>query len=328
VRALNPRISNPLANVDPERRNSVLLVAGISAVVLFALGLIAYGYYADRLAPQHDTVLIVGERTFDYSYLERRAKAELAYGRISLESTDSITLGIVQTLDLIEREELVRQAAAAAGISVSQKEIDDEMRLTLRTDPEASRERFAPILRDELLRIGLPFNEFEAIIEAQLLDNRLRDQMKAAVPAQADHADVRLIQLPSQEKADEAKRRLAAGDSPAAVAATMSVHASRSSAGELGWTPRGALPDKVDAVVFSQMGVSDVIPDESGWFIVETRGIEVRDLTDSGKAQVAEHSLTNLLARTRDAVGRDNKLTTGQLIRVGQALLQSRAARG
>jgi hypothetical protein len=201
----------------------VLLVGGIGAIVLFALGLVAYGYYADRVAPRGATVLVIGDRSFDYAYLEKRSQAALADGSITIGSSEDITLGVVQTLDKIEREELVRRAAAAAGISATQQEVDEEMRKRLRAPLEASREEFAPVLRQELLRLGLSVGEYEAIVEAEVLEEKLREQRREAVPAQLEHADLRLIQLPSEEKANEAKSRLEAGESAAAVAAGMSV---------------------------------------------------------------------------------------------------------
>ena len=322
ARAINPRF-NLLTEMDPERRNALALVAGIGAIVVLALGLVVYGYYTDRIAPAHGTVLTVGDRDFDVALLERRAKADFTEGKIKLDSDEVLAIGIRQTLFNIEREELVRQAALAGNVTVTAEEIDNAIKARLRVPVNSPRERFAAFLQSELLRLGLPLEEYLELTRATLLEDKLRAQFLTTVPLSGEHADLRLIQFLNREKAEEGKQRLAAGETPAAVAARLSVHASRSTAGEIGWTPRGALPNKVDEVAFSQpFGLSDIIEEPEGFFMVETRAKEVRDLSDNAKSQVAEHSLTNLLQQTRDQVGADTKLTVGQLTRVARAIVQ------
>jgi parvulin-like peptidyl-prolyl isomerase len=321
ARAVSPRINNPLVDLDPERRNAVFLIAGIGALILLSLGLIGYGYYTDRIAPKHETVLQVGDRSFDYSYLERRAVAATNEGKLKLDSSESITIGIYEVLARIEREEALRQAAAARGMTISREELENQIKERLKLSPETSRDVLAGNLRVELQRLDLPLAEYEDLVRAEIIDERLRKEFEAAIPAELEHADVRLIQLPTQEKADEAKQRLEKGESPAVVAGTMSIHATKGQAGELGFIARGSLPPKVDDAAFSQIGLSEMIQTPEGFFFVETKSREVREVTGSAKRQVAERSLTTLIETTREEVGADRRLTIRQITQIGRGLL-------
>jgi hypothetical protein len=173
----------PWSRIDPERRNGVLLVGGIVVVILFAIGLIAYGYYNDRIAPQHDTVIKVGDKGFDYSYVERRARAELVRGRLD---TRDLGNSLYNLRVRIQREQLVREASAALGISVTDAEIEERYRTKLNLTEESTREQFAARLKAELLSTGLSLDDYHAVTAVEVLERKLRAQFESEVPSQAE----------------------------------------------------------------------------------------------------------------------------------------------
>ncbi|MPZ50609.1 MAG: hypothetical protein GEU75_15145 [Dehalococcoidia bacterium] len=322
ARAVSPR-PNPLADLDPERRNAVLLVGGIGAVVLFALALIGYGYYTDRIAPNRTTVLEIGDRKFDYSFLERRVGAEYAEGNIQTTSSEVLAAGIIETLSLIDREETVRQAARKEGLVATQDEVDAAIKERLGLTAEATREAMAPRLRSQLLTLGLPLSEYEEIARAAVLEEKYRSRYADQVPAQADHVDLRIIQVGSKVTADSIKTRLDNGESFASIAAAESIHPSgRGTAGELGWVPRGSQIIPVEEAAWDHPGLSGPIETIQGFFIVENRGQETRDLTDTTKEAVARQSLTRFLESTREELGANPTLSPRQLQRIASSIVQ------
>ena len=320
-------MSAPWAGLDPERRTALLLYAGIGLIVAFALALAAYGYYTDRIAPRHDTVLTVGDRKFDFLFLERRTRAETRGLSFSADDLSRIIIGV---RDTIEREEVTRQTAAARGLTLTEAELEAGMRDLLNVSEEASRSRFADRLRTRLLSDGLSLEEFREIATAAALADKFRAEFDAALPAEIEHAAVRLLQVATQAEAFEIKDELAADGNLPGLAATRSIHVSRSSAGELGWVPRGSLPPGLEEVAFSQAfeTVSDIVEVDEGFFFLETTGLEVRPFDDDGRAQVNEQSLLDLLLASSDEIGVTRNLTVGQVRQIANSLIRSARSSG
>jgi len=315
ARALNGR-TYPWTDLDPERRNALLLYAGIGFVVALALVLIGYGYYTDRVAPGHETVLRVGSRAFDLNDLERRAKAEARQG---LSGQSDLSQIIGGALTKMEREEVLRQTGERRSLSLSEAELDASLRTRLQLTAEATREQLASRLRGELLRLGLSLGEFQAITRADAVETKLQAQSREAIPAEAEQVDLLLIQVGSQSQALEIRDLLGQGTTTFAVqAATKSIHSSRSSAGELGWIPREALPKEVAGAAFAlEAGAtSDIVEIKQGFFILQARGKETRAVDDNAKTRVVDQALSASLQETRDAAGVTSTLTEDQLRRI------------
>ena len=320
TRTISPRTSF-WSDLDPERRNSLMLVGGIVAIVLFALVIIAYGYYDARIAPKSATVLRVGDQNFSYSYLERRVEDRLPNGQVN---GDTIGSAIIATLQRLQREELVRQTAGAQNITASDAEVEARMRERLGLDQDASREALGTLLRLELLISGLSISEYRDIARVEVLESKLRERYTAAVPATADHANLSLIQVQTQQTANETKERLNRGASFAEVAAAVSVHSSKSAGGELGWVPRGAQAAALEEFAFSQAGVSDVITIDNAFYIIESRGVESRTVTPDGKEDIVNRSLSDALAKTREEIGSETRLTNTQVQRLARSIIGRR----
>jgi parvulin-like peptidyl-prolyl isomerase len=305
------------AEIDPERRSGILLIGTIAAVVLIALGLVAYGYYRERIQPLHGTVLKVGGRSFDYSYLERRLLAEYDQGNV-----DPNRLGeaISQMIAAIESEELVRQAGKDLGIKVTDAEIDQQIRAKLGFAADVSPQAYAARLRRELLTLDLSLDEYRDLARAEVIARKLRARFESEIPAETDFVNLRLIRLQTQAKAIEARDRIAAGESIATVTVQMSTDPSKDNAGQLGWVPRGSLRPKLEEWAFANLGVSDIIETEDGFFILESRGHERREADEEAKGRIVSRKMEDLVAATRKKKGSSSSLTANQAQRLVRAL--------
>jgi len=323
ARTLAPR---SITSLDPERRNAILLIAGIGIVIGLALALVAYGYYNDRIAPKHETVLKVGKREFDYAFFERRVRAEIELGRIS---QGNIANGLSFVFAVLEREELVRQAAKSSGVTASAEEVEEQIRKSLSLSEGISRDGFAENYRYELLRLKLSPDEYGESARAQVLEAKLRAQLAAAAPAQTDFVSMRLIQVASLEEAQQARQRIERDEfgnlsnSFGVVAAEVSRHASSETGGEMGWRARGSLSTKVEEVAFSLTGLSDVIEANGSFFLLYVRGTAVRDVGEEDRDEIGQQGLANLLTKTRDELGSEIVATEEQLQRLVISLNRS-----
>src|SRR5262249_20088917 len=131
----------PWAKLDSEQRNTLLLYAGIAIVVIFALGLIGYGYYDSKIKPLHQTVLTVGTRKFDVGDLEQRMKSQLLTGQISASGTFRDVAS--STLAAMQQEEILRQSADALGIQVTDADVDTGIKNAVGMLSDVPQDQFA-----------------------------------------------------------------------------------------------------------------------------------------------------------------------------------------
>ncbi len=309
-------------SVDPERRNAVLLIGGITIVVVLALGLISYGYYADRIKPHTATVFKVANRSFSYDFFERRAISDQIQG---FYDSQNVTNSVLAVAGRIQREEIIRIMARDQGITISNDDLDKAIAQDLNAPPNASRVDVATLLHAELLRIKLPLSDYEDIIRSRVAQQKIMDKLQAAMPADADQVDVFLIETTTQADAIQAKQRVDGGETFEDVAKAVSTDASKANGGDKGWTPKGILPKEVEDAAFSTTGLSDVIESGSNYYLIDVRGHETRPLDDTQKQQLAQKQFDDTLVTTATNAPVINLITNGQLQSVGNKL-QSLAA--
>ncbi len=183
-----------------------------------------------------------------------------------------------QVLDLLVENELIRQRAAAQGITISDGQIDAEIEDTLNdllNDGQAE----TPAEAQEYFEGWLQGNyytreEFREIIRLTLMTQQLREPVIASVPVTAEHVRARHILVNSREDAEEVLTRLNNGEDFSALAAEYSVDVTTASnSGDLGWFARGSLlVPQVEEVAFSQdpNQISDIIETDWGFHIIQT----------------------------------------------------------
>ena len=280
------------SSVDPERRNAVLLIGGISLVVVFAFFLIAYGYYTDRVEPRRENVLRVGDRHFNYAYVERRIESDVARG---LFDPSDIQNSITQSLARLQREELIRIIAKERGVTASQEDIDAGIRATLGLGGDVTHDEMASILRREMIRIKLPLDDYLETIEADVLRDKVEAQFTDPLPAESEQVNLNLIAAGSQSNAILAKQALDAGQPFADVAKQYSQDESASAGGAFGWSPKELLDPELAGIAFSISGRSDVIETTKDFYIIEVLDKQVREVTREMKIDIGNQEFQALL---------------------------------
>ena len=199
------------------------------------------------------------------------------------------------------------------------------MKDDLNLSSDVSRDQFARRLRAELLDTGMILGDYRETAEARALALKLRQVLGEAVPAEAEQIDIRFLQVLTEAEASEAKSLIDAGESLAGLAAARSIHSSRFAAGELGWVPRGALPETVEDVAFSiEIGaISNVIEAADGFYIIEVRAREVRAVSGESRDEVVNYGLLVMLREMGDRVGSELTLTPQQLNRLAGSIQSS-----
>jgi parvulin-like peptidyl-prolyl isomerase len=312
-----PSRTYPWSTIDPERRNSILLVGSIVIIIVAAFIMAGYGYYKDKLQYKHEAVLTVGNRTFDYESLLRRTRAETIKNALDPAKVQD---NIENTLAKMEEEELVRQAARRANVTATNEEMQAGYRARLGLAPTTDANTVTQLMRSELNTTGLNLDDMKDIVLSQVLDKKMNDQVKAVLPASSEHVNLGLIEVDGEGKALQIRQRIDGGESFNTIAAKESTHPSKDKAGDLGWVSRGSLPAAVEKVAFEQFALSDVVSTDAGYFILAIRDKQTREITDDEKDLIAQESRQEVLDRTRTNVGIDVALTKGQETRIAQTL--------
>ena len=171
-----------------------------------------------------------------------------------------------EVLTQMIEQEIINQAAAKQGITVTNDELDMEIAATV---ADAGGQQ---VLDDWLKTSGFTIDEFRQTVREQMTADRLIAAIGASVPATADQVRARHILVETKAEADAVMARLQKGEDFAKVAQEVSLDdGSKADGGDLGFFPKGVLIPVFEQVAFSlQPGkYSDPFETEYGFHILQ-----------------------------------------------------------
>lgn len=191
-----------------KKRQRILNAVGIS-VIAAVLVIVGSGWYISQYRPLHETVIRVNGTEFNMDYYIKTLRF-FGEGQPSVyvrSLTDQVTR-------IIQRNELVRQAAESKlGISVSQQEIDEELK---GSDPPVS-------------------EDYQDLVRANLLMSKLdTEYFEQQIPLSTEQRQLVVMFLENEVQASDIRTRLEAGEDFAQLAGEFSL-AGLSDNGSLGW---------------------------------------------------------------------------------------------
>ena len=174
----------------------------------------------------------------------------------------------LQVLNSLIELALIEQAAARMGISVSDEQLNARVRETIASG--GGEEKFQAWLQES----AISSEEFRSQLRAEMITEAVIQQVTGAVADKAEQVHARHILLGSEDKAQEALRRVQAGEDFGKVAREMSLDGiTRADGGDLGFFPKGMLsvPKEVEDAAFAlQPGqVSGVVRSPYGYHIIQ-----------------------------------------------------------
>ncbi|MFP4343126.1 MAG: peptidylprolyl isomerase [Anaerolineales bacterium] len=182
------------------------------------------------------------------------------------EGQEALTQAREDVLEQLIEQQLILQAAAEAGVTVSDAEVEADIQATI---DDIGEEALNAWLAEE----GLTREELQEEWRAQMIISRMVDRVISEVPREAEQVHARHIVVSSEEEARQLLTQLQAGADFAALARAYSLDEStRERGGDLDYFPRGLLTAaEVEEAAFAlQPGqVSDVIQSPIGYHIVQ-----------------------------------------------------------
>lgn len=208
------------------------IIFGIAILIVVAvLSVIGVGVYNDWYVsdykPLQEIVLEVNGTKFDMDYYTKMLKF---YTQDM--SADYVPFMAEYVVELVKRDELVRQGAMALDITVSGDEVDQELK---NYDPPLSK-------------------DYRDIARTKLLMEKMRDEyFDQQVPQYADQRHIMAMFLESEAQANEVIARLEAGEDFGELAAELSLDdVTKQEEGDLGWCPLVALPLMVNSSILEE----------------------------------------------------------------------------
>jgi len=198
------------------RRQHILFGVGIF-IIAAVLIIVGAGWYTSQYRPLHQTVISVNDTRFNMDYYIKALKfygeGQPTYYMYSLAD---------DVVAIIEQNELIRQGAEGLGITVSNKEVDKELKSL---NPPLSK-------------------DYRDFVRAAMLIDKLQDEyFDEQVPVYAEQRHIMAMLLESESQATEVKLRLEGDEGFAELAGELSLESlSRGENGDLGWRPESILP--------------------------------------------------------------------------------------
>jgi len=213
-----------------KRRERIILGIG-TLVIVAVLGIIGGGWYFSQYQPLHQTVIRVNDTEFDMNYYVKMLKL---YGG---DEPGYYMYGLAdEVVVIIERNELVRQEAMELGFSVSDEEVDKELKSF---DP--------PISKD-----------YRDVVRTEMLISKLRDEyFEQRVPQFAKQRHIMAMLLESVSQAAEVGARLESGEDFGELAGELSLETlTKAKNGDLGWHSEEVLAELPITPILGEYGFS------------------------------------------------------------------------
>ena len=206
----------------------------------------------------------------DYERQVARYEAAMVASGVDFSTEEGQAQRLQLRQDLLNgmiEQVLVEQAAAQAGITVSDDEVEAALaQLIEEVGGEAA-------FQQQLEQNGLTREEVFEDQRATMLYQKVFEWVTSSVPETAEHVHARHILVDTREEAEQLLAQLQAGADFAELARRYSQDEStREAGGDLGWFPRGVLLAKeVEDAAFSlQAGqISPVVESPFGYHIVQ-----------------------------------------------------------
>ena len=284
-----------------QQRTLFLAVGLVIAAIVIILG---FGYYRENFAAARAPVAVVNGQaisTRDYQQMVSYQRFNLL-NRFGGQVDQQVLADFLQNqlpstvLDNMISQVLVEQYAAEAGITVADSEVQQTIEQQFgftgdvavptppasdavtttnsaspmtRSDFEAA---FASFLDTLKTQTGLSESQYRHVLWGELLQDKVRQQIIADVPATAPQVHARHILVETEEEAQQVYQRLVDGEDFAAVAEEVSTDsASAKDGGDLGWFGRGQMVAEFEDVAFSApIGeIHEPVKSQFGYHIIQ-----------------------------------------------------------
>jgi parvulin-like peptidyl-prolyl isomerase len=212
--------------------------------------------------------------------------------RLAAQYKDAVLDGLIE-------QTLIEQEAVRTGVTVSDRQIDDE--IAVAEERAGGEQRY----RAWLAATRQTEQDARELARRELLTNAMRDRVLTQLPRTAEYAHAYHIVVQTETEARQIQAKLQNGAKFTALALSESIDDStRTDGGDLGWFTRNSgsvLWTEVEEAAFALKPgeTSDIVKSPIGYHIIKVVDRQTRALTDSDSAYLQETALSQWLAQLR-----------------------------
>lgn len=290
-----------------ERRTQRIILSIGIVVVLIVIGLLAFVYYRESIAPPREPAVQVNNQVFDMAHYVNQMRWNTAGGAFTQGGTPDIML------QSIVEDALIREGAPQLRIQVSDQEVTEELqrifKLSQGSDQKFSEAAFQDWYRQRLEFFSLSDSDYRHFTQLSLLGNKIREHLGVEVPVAADQIHLQGIMRDTEDNANDIAAKLEAGQDFAELAKQVSLDdASKENGGDLGWLVPGLLAPEFEAAAFNletnQLSkpfyASKDTADKAGYWVVRVIEKESgRAVDDATREQLKNLQIVQWLAEKK-----------------------------
>jgi len=312
ARKTEPKRKRSKWEVERWRRNLVLAI--ISLTIVAAVGIIAYGYYVNRIKPWHQPIVRVNDTVFDMRYFV----GMLRLWGVGQNPSAGVEAAQQTAATMISNELMKHGAQRQFGINASQEAVEGEIRgiFGLEVTDADFEQKYRDALKN-LADMGLSEAEFrrlygDSLAEPQILRTELLARIgeeRYPVDGLFPHVHVQAILVTGSDNATAVKARWSEGITELSTAFPDARYYPTKEG--LEWLPKGIESSAFDDYAFGEgcktenLGaISDPIEDsdESGKFwVIQVLGAADRPLSEDHRAEFTGEALNDWLENEKKA---------------------------
>ena len=233
------------------RRQKIAIGIGV-ALILVVFGIVGVGYYLEFFRPPRVLAGQVRDVRFTMGDLVDRIRVLQGINRYQGGRVDLSTVPF-EYLQAMIQAEIIRQAAPGLGFSVTDEDIEAELRRRFRpVDPNAPDDQLDQEYRNNLTTFltstKLSEDEYRRLVEEEILRDQLAVLIDTSLPETIEQVEVEWIRMEQDGPADpqQVRERLKREDFGQVAAEVNIPDGFTDSQGYVGWVPRETFPDLDD----------------------------------------------------------------------------------
>jgi parvulin-like peptidyl-prolyl isomerase len=284
------------------RHTQLAILGAVGTLAVLVFGLFVWNWYNDRYVRPNETVLTVAGSDVSLRYYADRLRP---WFEQNLNSGTPSSLLEQSLLVKLEDEELMLLIAQDRGITITDDDITSAIAEDLGVPVGGDGSPFDNLYRERLKAVDMSEGNYRRLVRAQVANDRVKDQIIAAIGDTGEFVTLRTIVLDSEEKATEVRAKIAAGEDMGTLAQTESLDlTSRQLDGLMVPDPPGLMPESIrNAIEGKPEGeIFDPVQVGDNWWVFK---IEKREpaspYTKANKSQLADLELDGLLDEKRTA---------------------------
>ena len=278
------------------RRQKIAIGVGV-ALILVVIAIVGIGYYIEFYRPPRVLAGQVRDVRFTMGDLVDRIRVLQGINRYQGGRVDLSTVPFEYLQDMIQAE-ILRQAAPGLAFSVTEEDIDQELRRRFRPQPPPGQEvdegqldqEYDNALTTFLTSTKLSEDEYRRLVEEELLRSQLSVVIDTSIPSPLEQVEVAWMRMEQDGAADpiQVRERLKREDFGQVAAEVNVPDGFTGPQGYVGWVPQDAFPD-LDDVLYGNPArdreplpageISDPVYTQEGVYIIhKIAGPEQREL--------------------------------------------------